>query len=595
MQAFHEQLREMSDQVCIHPQLPLYDSTVSQFFHDIPGTTCVTEENWVYVENGTFRISKHAKRKHRDIHCRYVPILRGNSDYKVVNGKVIDPMVDGAKLESDFFKVACDSAAGKRYFNIHSGISPSKNIRKMKLPNNSMGLNVLMFGFDSVSRMTWMRKLPKSHKYFIEEMGGMVLEGYNIVGDGTPQALLPLLTGKHEAELPESRVGKPGAKPLDGHPWIWKDFQEAGYVTQWAEDMAHIGTFNYRMLGFQQQPVHHYMRPYFLSAEKLYPYNKPFCMGSVPRHKNLMNWIRDLFIMYEKTPKFTFGFHSEYSHTNSNQLQAADDDFKEFLTFLNSGEYLKNTILILMSDHGARFHEIRKTVQGKLEERMPYFAFRFPQWFEEKYPKAFYNFKTNIRRLTTPFDIHETFHDIINSSGSLSQPGIPGISLFNEIPKERSCKDAAIAPHWCACLQWRDVELTDPNVSLAVQEVVRTINELTFPFRSDCELLRLEKITRSVVYRPRKEVLKFKNSVDTDGRIADLTDMMSLEHLLYQVTFYTDPCSGHFESTVKYNLQNNTFDVSSREISRINKYGSAPQCIVDKSPDLRPYCCCKNQ
>lgn len=59
-----------------------------------------------------------------------------------------------------------------------------------------MGLNVLMFGFDSVSRMTWLRNLPKSHRYFTETLGGTVLEGYNIVGDGTPQALLPILTGQ---------------------------------------------------------------------------------------------------------------------------------------------------------------------------------------------------------------------------------------------------------------------------------------------------------------------------------------------------------------------------------------------------------------
>ena len=63
------------------------------------------------------------------------------------------------------------------------------------LSDNAMGVNILMFGFDSVSRMTWMRNLPKSHAYLTQQLGGMVLEGYNIVGDGTPQALLPILTG----------------------------------------------------------------------------------------------------------------------------------------------------------------------------------------------------------------------------------------------------------------------------------------------------------------------------------------------------------------------------------------------------------------
>ena len=48
--------------------------------------------------------------------------------------------------------------------------------------------------------------------------------GYNIVGDGTPAALLPILTGKMEEELPEARRGFPGVKHVDGHPFVWKNF-----------------------------------------------------------------------------------------------------------------------------------------------------------------------------------------------------------------------------------------------------------------------------------------------------------------------------------------------------------------------------------
>ena len=48
--------------------------------------------------------------------------------------------------------------------------------------------------------------------------------GYNIAGDGTPAALLPILTGKMEEELPEARRGFPNATYVDGHPWLWKNF-----------------------------------------------------------------------------------------------------------------------------------------------------------------------------------------------------------------------------------------------------------------------------------------------------------------------------------------------------------------------------------
>ncbi len=49
--------------------------------------------------------------------------------------------------------------------------------------------------------------------------------GYNIVGDGTPAALLPILTGKTEKELPEARRGHVGAETVDRFPWIWKKFK----------------------------------------------------------------------------------------------------------------------------------------------------------------------------------------------------------------------------------------------------------------------------------------------------------------------------------------------------------------------------------
>lgn len=49
-----------------------------------------------------------------------------------------------------------------------------------------------MFGFDSLSRNAWIRKLPKAYKYMTEHLNADILQGYNIVGDGTPQALIPV-------------------------------------------------------------------------------------------------------------------------------------------------------------------------------------------------------------------------------------------------------------------------------------------------------------------------------------------------------------------------------------------------------------------
>jgi len=61
-----------------------------------------------------------------------------------------------------------------------------------------------------------------------------------------------------------------------------------------------------------------------------------------------------------------------------------------------------------------RFADIRATLQGKQEERLPFFSFAFPDSFKKRFPKQYNNFVQNADRLTTPFDIHATFQDLLS-------------------------------------------------------------------------------------------------------------------------------------------------------------------------------------
>jgi hypothetical protein len=198
--------------------------------------------------------------------------------------------------------------------------------------------------------------------------GFVVLKGYNIVGDGTTRALLPILTGKNETELYEARRGFENASYVDNFPWIWREYKKAGYVTQWAEDIAAWGTFQFRLKGFQEQPVDHYMRVFFLLAEQYNHLFPSLCSGSLPRHLNMINWAKEFFQIYKSKPKFSFIFHSEASHNNNNRLSFLDEDLLEFLKYLKSSGIMDNTILLFMSDHGIRLNEVRQIPQGKLEE-----------------------------------------------------------------------------------------------------------------------------------------------------------------------------------------------------------------------------------
>lgn len=176
------------------------------------------------------------------------------------------------------------------------------------------------------------------------------------------------MTGKKETELPEARRGFANANYVDSFPWIWRDYENAGYVTQWAEDMQSIGTFQLRMLGFRKQPVDHYMRLFYLEAERYYSRFRRLCLGSISRHRNMLNWVKEFFLLYDGKPKFSFIFHSEASHNYNNPLSLLDDDLKEFLVYLKTSGIMDNTILLLMSDHGMRISDLRQYSQGKLEE-----------------------------------------------------------------------------------------------------------------------------------------------------------------------------------------------------------------------------------
>ena len=59
-------------------------------------------------------------------------------------------------------------------------------------------------------------------------------------------------------------------------------------------------------------------------------------------------------------------------------LFLTDADLKEFLEYMKLKCHLDNTLLLVMADHGARFSIARKTLQGKLEERLQMMSLTFP-------------------------------------------------------------------------------------------------------------------------------------------------------------------------------------------------------------------------
>ncbi|EDW80949.1 uncharacterized protein Dwil_GK11802 [Drosophila willistoni] len=635
----------MNQGECRHPHLPLDNPDIMKFYKPVEKIACGEGLDWVMCEKSICFVRPEIAAVHGDITCSYTDIIR-KSDYRVKFGRTLKMKEPYVLQESDFVKVVCRATSGQSWFGMAHGIRDS--VQRPLTSNLSPNLavlppeavaqiqqqmqdvptasfyNVLMFGFDSLSRNAFIRKLPRTYDYLTNQLGAIVLKGYNIVGDGTPQALVPLLTGYTELELPETRKRFSGAGSVDAYPMIWKDFAELGYMTSFNEDLPNVGTFTYRMNGFETQPVDHYLRTYYLQAGHMQSDSAPNCIGHQPDHITMLEYTKNFMLKYRDNPRFVFSFHGGLSHDSINLVGAADQDVHDWLVALKERSLLDDTILIFMADHGNRFAEVRATLQGKQEERLPFFSFAFPESFKKRFPQEYSNFVANEERLTTPFDIHATLKHIIQLQ-TASREELPAestfmssthdikteppvkisplargraISLLDLVPSNRSCADAYIEPHWCACLNWLQVKLNDTRyngiILKAAESIVKTINEATNGQRQLCAPLQLVHVNWVLRLQPHKELLQFKSNSDRDGFLADMTGQTLVQNEMYQLQLLTQPGQGLYEASVSYNLQ--TFEATTKlsDISRVNKYGTQANCIYDRDPELRKYCYCRN-
>ncbi|XP_078613122.1 uncharacterized protein LOC144882890 [Branchiostoma floridae x Branchiostoma japonicum] len=484
-----------------------------------------------------------------------------------------------------------DVAYEMLYSHIHPKPTVFDDAKTKPLTETALGLNVLMFGFDSTSRLNFIRKLPKTYKYMTEILGSVVLTGYNIIGDATTAALIPMLTGQTEMELPEVRKNQDISHSVDIYPLVWKEFKKNGYATLFAEDQPTMSVFNLRLNGFDKQPTDHYMRPFWLEVSYS-ELDKGRCLGSKPKHDVMLDYLKDFQEKYKDLQRFSFGFFSDLSHGDINPLAYADDSMLQFLQSLYREGYLKNTMLILFGDHGARYGKIRSTFQGRLEERLPFMSITLPTEFQKEYPEIAQNLQSNAAKLTTPFNIHSTLLDILNYKSGIAYP-YRGQSLFREIPGNMTCKEAGIDTHWCTCMEWEELDTSQDHVVQASKAVVDFINEQTLPYRSLCSQLDVGTIKRADLVTANEQVLRFNGTRDEDQRLPRFGHEVHVKKADIQVIIETSPSNALFEATVTVSFEHQSYTLQG--ISRINKYGDQPHCIMDLNPNIRQFCYCKSQ
>jgi hypothetical protein len=513
-------------------------------------------------------------------------------------------------LISDYFTVQCNDS-------INEGVHVKKATFYPKLPFASIhynpkirerlanvkkqddDFNILVIGLDSLSRLQFERMLPLTFDYLTKQLDATILKGYNILGDGTPQQLIPMLTGFKELELPSTLHRDRHGSFVDVYPFVWNKYRQQGYVTGYAEDRIEYGIWTLRLRGFEKNPTDHYLTPFYrMEATKTLLYRKVTpCIRNQTTFDYFLSYIDQFWSSYSENKKFFFAFFKQYTHDGYASGSLLDLSLFNFLKKFNQINDYKRTILLLMSDHGARFSAVRRTPQGKLEERLPFMSFVFPKLFQAKYPNAIKTLQKNIHRLTTPFDIHSTLLSLINMNHHTYKKNTAhvkqrNISLFNLIPAQRTCDDLNLEPHWCTCLQWENIDINNSKIKQATKHLITLINkQLSSVENNLCHQLQLYSIHNAQIYHPNQALLAFIKSTDADGRIPKYGDK-KMEMIFYQITFETVPNKAIYEATTQYSKKTASFTTDLNHISRLNAYKSSASCIEKSYSHLRKFCQC---
>ena len=407
-----------------------------------------------------------------------------------------------------------------------------------------------------------------------------------------------MLANIPEKEAPEARRGFDGAQPVDRYPFIFYDLLKKGYVTSYIEDSPRDATFHYRLLGFENPPTVKYTRAFWMRAWEPLKDTHIRCL-----HQLSLNYTKNFFDTLRDERKFIF-IANNIGHKHIQSMALADEDTLDVYRYFKQHGHLQNTAVIMFGDHGPRTSSFRSTLTGKLEERLPFLSITLPSWFAEEYPEHHENLSANTNVLTSHFDVYATLQHLMNLTSTKTNYGL-GQSLFTKIdPVKRTCASTGVDSHWCPCLQYTTVDVKDEVVVQITNQIIHQMNKQLCVISetcSKCTPLSVHKITKAGRRTPSEIVQNFKatkgNSVCDSCAIRLNWFKTRLKYFMYEIVFVAAPSGGLFEATalVSLNFRNQIVElrVDQRSISRINLYGSQPDCIAARYPHLRNFCYCK--
>lgn len=578
---------------CTFPNFDPFDPRWKSFFFKESPIACGEKQPYLtFVDaQGYIRINESGVReaglRDDEYECMYSFIRRkpGTDDEILFSYPQVFRKKE--KLKEGFVRAQCVTRPARAliYETGHAFVPPmSRELSARVQPASPLRPSVLLIGLDSMSRLNFIRQLPKTHGLLKDVFGATVFNGLIKVGDNTYPNMLTMLSGIAARKKNGIPVREWGSKRAYGYfddlPLAWMNFTENGYVTMYAEDEPEFNAFNYMAKGFIDVPTDYYMRPFWLGMQEMKTFRSrdERCYHNYPNFDYLFNYTREFVLKMRDRRFFSLNFLTGFSHSRVNQVQVVDDALHDLLAEFHKSGALRSAVLLVFGDHGNRFDSWRSTVVGRVEERMPYLAVVLPPDLRDARPYLQEALQINRDTLISWYDVYEMLTDIaldnLQPTPRVTRFGQLGFSLFRPVPTGRTCLEAGVAEEFCVCSQEVPMTTDDPMVVSAAHALVRYLNAQLAKSRpiGACAPLRLVQVVNAQKIVPAWQVSRVQGFSVT-----------------LRVTVRLSPSDALLEAT----LERDAWDQEERvvgDVSRINKYGNQSHCVYDRR--LRLYCYC---
>ena len=350
------------------------------------------------------------------------------------------------QIENEFLEVKCGGAQ-----EIFMRVLEKDAIKNRADVSKKGKLNIAVVVLDSMSRAASFHYLPKTRAYIeqLQQCKGnhcaFVFNRAQIAGPGTAHNLTPLLCGQKFSGTFANMVDQGWSYANYGacKSFIWNYLEDLGYVSaygivgrafagvrEWPQatiDNAHTGHLSPVYASFDDANT-------FFSCDQCLDGNAP-CVGNKFSGAYEFEYLKDFHMnAYKGMPHFSMT-HLTDAHSNEAFSQMEDDAVLDYIQTLTQQN---DTVVHFMSDHG----------NGNEGWRLPLSVLMVPKPFIEKYPAVAENLHVNQQRLTSWYDMYETYKHIASwpdprpegpKESGTGSPDSPISLLTTRIPKDRTC------------------------------------------------------------------------------------------------------------------------------------------------------------